>query len=332
MKKGKKIALISVIAVVAAILIGYAVASYQIIRDYNIKFGRYDYATFPVDKAYLYEETDTASYPRTEVTVSSDGYELATFLYQTESPKAVIVVPPGLTDSNDIKIYEIQYFADAGYDVVCFDYRGCYGSTGDELGSASNALIDLDNILTYVEALPEYKDTPIYLFGHSMGAYASCAVLNYDHRVEKVVAASGFDTSRELMHCLEAIRCGRAYPLIRPVNDLLISVRYGADADISAIEGINSTDIPVLILSGSEDEYFGYGPCPLYTNSDEITNPNAEYILITDEGHTDHYGYFLTDEAVAYRASHPQGDIDRSLYMEHDDDMMNTIIEFFDEA
>ncbi|MCR5655174.1 MAG: alpha/beta fold hydrolase [Lachnospiraceae bacterium] len=332
MTTGKRRWIGRIVGIAALVLLAaYVGIGFKIAHEYKTAFARVDYDSFRSDKAFLYEETDTEKYPRTEEKVMSDGNELATFFYRQESPKGVIVVAPGHTDANDIKIYEIQYFYDAGYDVVCFDYRGYYNSTGEGLGSFSNAAHDLDAVLSCVEELPEYEDLPLYLFGHSMGAYACCAVLPGGHRIDKVVAASGFDTPKEQLLCQTRMETGALYPVIRPMALCVIELLYGEEADLSAIAGINSCDLPILILSGTTDRYYDYDVSPLYAKSSEVTNPNCRFVLLDKEGHNDHYGYFLTDEAVKYRASRPEAPVDRALYMQHDPVMMQEIIDFYEE-
>lgn len=51
-----------------------------------------------------------------------------------------------------------------------------------------------------------------------------------------------------------------------------------------------------------------------------------------EENHNDHYDYFLTDEALAYQQNTPEANIDKELYMEHDEKIMQMIIDFFDNA
>ena len=52
---------------------------------------------------------------------------------------------------------------------------------------------------------------------------------------------------------------------------------------------------------------------------------------MNEENHNGHYDYFLTDAAVEYVADNPMPPINKELYMEHDTDVMNMIIEFFDD-
>ncbi len=95
------------------------------------------------------------------------------------------------------------------------------------------------------------------------------------------------------------------------------------------MDGINSTDVPVLVISAQEDSFYG-GTSLIYRRKKEITNPNCTFILMDEENHNGHYDYFLTDEALAYQENTHETGIDKELYMEHDDDVMQMIIDFFD--
>lgn len=59
-------------------------------------------------------------------------------------------------------------------------------------------------------------------------------------------------------------------------------------------------------------------------------NPNCSFVLMDEENHNGHYDYFLTDAALEYATKNPTPPIDKELYMEHDTDVMNMIIEFFE--
>lgn len=78
--------------------------------------------------------------------------------------------------------------------------------------------------------------------------YAAGAVLNMDHNVAAVVSASGFDTPEEQWQCSVKRFTGFAYPIIKPINSLFIELKYGEDKNLSAVEGINSVDIPVWVI------------------------------------------------------------------------------------
>ena len=50
------------------------------------------------------------------------------------------------------------------------------------------------------------------------------------------------------------------------------------------------------------------------------------------ENHNEHYNYFLTDNAVEYIKSEPEGNINKELYMEHDENIMKLICDFYEQS
>ena len=284
------------------------------------------------DQKYLVYEDIAANYPRKEFKVNSDDILISAYLYGEDNNKGLIVVSPGHRDANDIKLYEIMYFVDAGYKVICFDYTGCYTSEGDTFGKYTQAVYDLNAIMTYCDNNDEFSDMPLYLFGHSLGGYATGSVLNYDHRIDAAVVASGFNSAAEQWECSVKRFTDPLYFLIRPINLAFIKLKYGDDRKLSTVDGINRSGIPVLVISAELDEYYGGGKSPIYDKKNLITNSKCEFILMDKPGHNEHYNYFLTDNAIAYQKSDPKGDVDKGLYMEHDENVMKTICDFYERS
>lgn len=67
----------------------------------------------------------------------------------------------------------------------------------------------------------------------------------------------------------------------------------------------------------------------IYEKRNMIINENCEFMLMDKPNHNEHYTYFLTDEALEYQESDPSKNIDKELYMEHDEQILRMIIEFF---
>lgn len=317
-----KMIIIGIVAMSVIIFCGVAIA-------HMVVFSRADYDQYDSDYNLVYDDIDKEKYPREQLIVQSGENDISAFLYMVQDAKGLIVVAPGHRDANDIKLYEIRYFVDAGYSVVCLDYTGCYTSSGNSMKGYSQSVYDIDALLDYIEADERFENTPICLFGHSMGAYAVCAELQFDHDIAKVVAASGFDTPEEQWQYSIKRYTGIFYPIIKPFNSLFIDLKYGDDKDLSAVDGINSVLIPVLVISAEEDLFYG-GKSPIYDRQNEIMNPNCTFVLMDEENHNGHYDYFLTDAALEYAANNPIPPIDKELYREHDVHVMDMIIEFFD--
>lgn len=317
-----KMIIIGIVAMSVIIFCGVAIA-------HMVVFSRADYDQYDSDYNLVYDDIDKEKYPREQLIVQSGENDISAFLYMVQDAKGLIVVAPGHRDANDIKLYEIRYFVDAGYSVVCLDYTGCYTSSGNSMKGYSQSVYDIDALFDYIEADERFENTPICLFGHSMGAYAVCAELQFDHDIAKVVAASGFDTPKEQWQYSIKRYTGIFYPIIKPFNSLFIDLKYGDDKDLSAVDGINSVLIPVLVISAEEDLFYG-GKSPIYDRQNEIVNPNCTFVLMDEENHNGHYDYFLTDAALEYATDNPIPPIDKELYREHDVNVMDMIIEFFD--
>ncbi|MCR5249708.1 MAG: hypothetical protein K6E50_03795 [Lachnospiraceae bacterium] len=143
---------------------------------------------------------------------------------------------------------------------------------------------------------------------------------------------SGFDHAKEQWECSVKRFTGPAYFLIRPVNLAFIALKYDEDRNLSAVDGINRADIPVLVISAEKDGYYGNGKSPIYDKKDAVTNRKCEFVLMDKQNHNEHYTYFLTDNALEYMKSEPQGAVDKKLYMEHDENIMKMICDFYEKG
>jgi pimeloyl-ACP methyl ester carboxylesterase len=304
---------------------------------HNKVFSRADYDEYNTEYFYTYDEIDTNKYKRETLSIKSGENTLAGYLYGKENRKGLIIISPGHRDASDIKLPEITYFVDKGWMVLGYDYTGCYASEGSSMIGYVQAPADLDAVLEYVEKDHRFDKLPVMLFGHSLGAYASAAVLQYKHNITSVVAASGFDDPTEQWEYSVKRFTNVFGKLLSPYSRMLMKTKFGDMAHFSAIDGINSTEIPLLIMQGTTDEFYGK-VSSIYEHRDKISNKNCSLRLMNSENHHGHYDYFLSDKAVDYRNKIKNNEtdkkeaIDKFLYIEHDDEIMNFINEFYLEA
>lgn len=319
-------ALFAVFSIIAILVIGIA---------HRIVFERVDYEQYDSEHYLLYSDLDEKQYPRDTLQIQSGKNVLTGYLYGANNTNGLIIISPGHTDANDIKLYEIIYFVDNNWKVLCYDYTGCYNSQGSSMVGYTQSVHDLDAVLTYIENSNDYQDIPILLFGHSLGGYASAAVLQYNHRVKAAIIASGFDTPKEQWTYSIERYTGVFHYVLSPFTTMFISFKYGKEQNLSAVDGINSVDIPILVISGTHDIFYG-GDSPIYRKRDNITNPNCIFEYKTETNHNGHYDYFLTDNALEYQSLVKSeiftGEIDKSLYCQHDTDFMKSLNDFMLEA
>jgi len=131
MKKSEKFILVAII--VFLIFSGIALSGIHV--AYTKVFSRADYDEYDITKYLTYDDIDKDRYPREVIQINSGENVLSGYLYGTANNQGLIIISPGHRDANDIKLYEIMYFVDMGWQVLCYDYTGCYNSEGKNMVS-----------------------------------------------------------------------------------------------------------------------------------------------------------------------------------------------------
>ncbi len=219
-----------------------------------------------------------------KVTFRSGRNRLAGYLWNEAGTRGLIVFAHGMGTGIEYYLPEIHHFAAQGYKVFAFEYSGYPGSSGHFYGFPQ-AVIDLKNALNFIDDGP----LPVILAGHSMGAYAVCAVRQCaDKQVDGIVAYAPFFSSDEAV-IAEATgknqKCGRLLcGLILPIQRLL----FGRNCNPTAVAGLFRANVPTLILQGSEDVEVIPDGCALYAHRDELADAPVTFRLIDEEESNGH--------------------------------------------
>ena len=143
----------------------------------------------------------------------------------------------------------------------------------------------MDCVLSYIENLEEYKDEKIFLYGHSWGGFAVCAVNNFNHRVSGVVERSGFNSTTNMIHRVLIDRHNAVVAnIINPFVKVYEFMKFGKYTNATAVNGINSVNCPVMIMHSYDDEVVPY-EVGIANFKDEITNPNVTLKIYEDRNH-----------------------------------------------
>lgn len=296
--KVKKRVLIIVGIILALIAALFAAATVVVSINMNKEFGRGDYPSdtrFTLD--YYYEHY-SERYPREEVRFKSGENELHGFIYGTENNKALLVFAHGIGCGHEDYIKELLWFVDKGWRVFTYDATGSGYSDGEGTRGLPQSALDLDAALTFAENDSRLNSLPVFLMGHSWGGYAVTAVLNFDHKIEAAASVSGYAIPVEMIYEFSTDVVGNARPLIYPSIVLYNKLRFGEYAGLSAIDGINKSDTPVLVLHGTKDDMIGYNESSIINKRGEITNPKVQYVTLENITHS---GMFYTKEAREYK-------------------------------
>lgn len=111
---------------------------------------------------------------------------------QGKEPHACIIMLHGFP-GNEKNIDLAQFFRRAGFCVVLFSYRGCWGSKGTY--SYKHCMEDTLAIVSYVKSNAQsYRIDPnnITLFGHSLGAFIALYSAFKSPEITRVISISGW--------------------------------------------------------------------------------------------------------------------------------------------
>ena len=296
-QKKKHIAVRIIVITLAALILFFAAITTVVSVLMNNKFGRGDYIPQEYSTDYYYQHYKD-DYPRENFSFTSGGNTLQGYIYGAENDKALLVFAHGIDSGHERYMKSLLWFVDNGWRVFSYDATGSGHSEGTGSKGLPQSALDLDAALDYIEADPELSAMPRFLMGHSWGGYAVTAVLSFGHEVDGVASISGYAEPLEMIYEFADQMIGGARVIAYPSMWLYNQLLFGEYAGLSAVNGINSVDTPVLVFHGTEDETIGYDGAAIMNKRDLITNPNVEYITL--EGCT-HRGMFDTPEGFAIR-------------------------------
>lgn len=295
-KRTKKIIGISI---VGFILVFSIISMIVIIVIYNGQFPRYDRHDLTVTTGLIYEELEE-QYPRRLVNFKSGKNRLQGYVYGQNQEQGLVVVAHGIGGGADTYLAQITYFVDQGWRVFAYDATGSFDSEGKTTKGFPQALIDLDAALAYIKTQEEFDSLPILLFGHSWGGYAVANILHYDYEIAGVATISGANSPMEMiMEQGQRMMGGFIYTQY-PFLWLYQRILFGKTASLNAVDAINGSDVPVLIIHGTEDDFVEYEGSSIISNINVITNPYVRTISLTEPGSNGHNNLFRSDAALAY--------------------------------
>ena len=202
--------------------------------------------------------------------------------------------------SADSYLSQITYFVNKGWRVFAYDATGSFDSEGKTTNGFPQALIDLDAALNYIGTQEQFADLPILLFGHSWGGYAVANILHYNHAIAGVVSVSGANSPMEMIMEQGRSMMGSFIDIQSPYLWLYQRFPFGETASLKADDAINQSDVPVLIIHGTEDEAVAYLGSSIISKFLESTDPDVKILSLSEPGQNGHNNLFLSDAAREY--------------------------------
>lgn len=264
---------------------------------YNQTFG--GRAESPAYRAFLrYGDPYFEHITRRIVNFPSGRNMLTGYIYGEDNYKGLIVIAHSFGDGAEGYFNVIKYFVDNGWRVFAYDNTGSHKSEGSTTRGLTQSALDLNAALTFIA--DQDWELPIMLFGHSWGGFAVTAVLNFEHDISAVVSLAGYNTAMQVLRDNSGHMLGRASAFAYPylwVHQRLIFGRY---AGLSAVSGINRSDIPVKIIHGTQDWLILYDSAGIIAHREDITNSNAVFVTHYLEHNNNHMNLLMSQDAFYY--------------------------------
>lgn len=285
---------------------------------YNNQFPRYDRHDETVSASLRYEDIKE-QYPRELIQFKSGSNLLQGYEYVQEKQQGLVIVAHGIGGGADSYLPQIRYFLDQGWNVFSYDATGSFDSEGKSTKGFPQALLDLDAALVYITSQEEFNQSPILIFGHSWGGYAAANILHFDHKISGVASISGANSPMEIIIEQGYDMMGgfiyTQYPYLWMYQRLL----FGNAVSLNAVDAINRTDTPVLVVHGTEDDLVPFEGSAIISNMDEITNPNARAIIVSNIDQNGHNNLFRSKAGIKYIKG--INDLYKLLYDQYEQDI-----------
>lgn len=294
----RKIIKITMISILAFILVFSMGSMFYAKMTNDESFSRFDKPD-PKYSGYL-RYSDVDEYKRTAIEFESGENVLKGYIYGEENYKGLVVISHGLGLGAENYLAVTTYFVDNGWRVFTFDNTGTHDSEGKSTNGPSQSLLDLNAALTTIKDNNELNNFSIMLYGHSWGAYAVGAILGDSFDIAAVASIAGFNSPMELLKEQADSQLGIFSPIEYPFLWIYQNMIFGNTVQVTAADGINSTDTPVMIIHGVKDEAIAYCGAGIIAHQAEINNPNVIYKTCSEKNHDGHSNLFKSDSAYEY--------------------------------
>lgn len=140
-----------------------------------------------------------------------------------------------------------------GYLVFAYDASSCDESEGDNIKGFTQGMLDADKALTYIESLKKYSKLPLYLMGHSWGAYSASTALGWHKRVKGLIAFSGFNSATTIFKANGERFAGEQANDFMVYVDTYEKLLFGNICQRTAVESFKESNAKIVIVHSEDD-------------------------------------------------------------------------------
>ncbi|MCX5775737.1 MAG: alpha/beta fold hydrolase [Firmicutes bacterium] len=254
--------------------------------------------------------------------------------------KGLIIFCHGIGAGHYAYTTEINTLASAGYQVLAFDYTGCALSGGKSIHGLTQALLDFEAAVGYVERRPDLASLKRIVFGHSWGGYVANNLFDLGLKADKLISIAGFNNVPDVI-----CDVGHGLQLFKPFFHIVNFFEFGKYANYSSLNSLHKSEIPTLLIQSRCDQLIKYHNALARYIKATKGRGNFTYIIDEEKMHNP----YLTLEAERYynkivsrlsymeKKASPEeqmafyDSIDYKLITEEDPEFMKKILDWIEE-
>ena len=288
------------VAVLASLAgIGVASAASAIVA-YNKIFSRYERPDYSLTPGEYFYPRIQPRFMRTEFTFPSHGNKLQGYYYASSGSKGIIVICHGIHAGADDYLPLAESMVGYGYDVFAYDSTGTYSSEGSSTVGMCQQLIDLESAIRFIRSMDNLRSKPLFLIGHSWGAYAAATVLSLESEIAACACIAGMVSGPNMIVEKAKDYVGGLAHVPEPAFEIYQRLLFKDYVDLDAVKGINSVSAPVMIAHGVDDKVIRFDGQAIIAHKDKLTNPSLSYHI--GKGlRGGHDSIWHSAEAIAYQ-------------------------------
>lgn len=147
----------------------------------------------------------------------------------------------------------INALCEMGFYVFAYDATATDESEGHSMKGFTQGMLDADKAISYVESLKQYAKLPLYLLGHSWGAYSASTALGWHPRVKGLIAFSGFNSATTIFKANGEKFAGEQANDFMVYVDTYERLLFGNICQRTAIESFKESKAKIVIVHSEDD-------------------------------------------------------------------------------
>lgn len=198
--------------------------------------------------------------PERLVLITQDGLDIVAYEVYVENPKAVVIFLSGIHNPSVTAFFgHARMLLDEGYASILLEMRAHGESEGDVIALGFKEPLDTRAVVDYIRANPRYAETPIVVYGLSMGGAVAINSIGQIPDIDALISMSAYSGWDDVF--LDNMGAsGLVAAVQRPFIRLYTALKYGwANRNINPKDEIQKLgDRPALLIHARGDSQISY--------------------------------------------------------------------------